>query len=300
MATGSLEGLDETELVEHRLALVRAYDDACAAYDQPGAALLHAQILTADRELRRRRGDDYFKTGLEGVSTDDLLQLFVQRAIAYDEAEGMSEVESRYWDLDKVSVELGRREGDQRCALFKLYVHPDERVHHAAAEATRRLAPALSVDRMRAVGDETWAPPADGPCAYEAQLYGLVVERGGQRPFAEQSVEELADLFLLFSIEQDEAERNDELARYNRLFSREHAVTDELKGRHGDQRRVLTRFYDHPNFKVRLNAAHATLAIMPEQARAVFEIIAQSGRQDYARSASETLRNLDSGFYKPK
>jgi hypothetical protein len=29
--------------------------------------------------------------------------------------------------------------------LFKLYLHPDERVHHAAAEATRTLAPVLSV-----------------------------------------------------------------------------------------------------------------------------------------------------------
>jgi hypothetical protein len=111
-------------------------------------------------------------------------------------------------------------------------------------------------------------------------------------------VEQLVERFLALSIEQDEAERYDEIARYNRLFSRNHAVIDELRKREGDQRRLLARFFDHPNFKVRLNAAHATLAVMPEEARGVFEAIAQSGWQPYSGSASGTLQTLDSGFYK--
>jgi hypothetical protein len=298
-----LADLDEMELVEHRLSLMRAYDKACAVYDQPKAAALHALALEAQREIVRRRGDDFLKTGLESNTTDELVTLFVQRAIAYDEADGMPEVDDRYWDLDKVNVELERRDGDQRRALFQLYFHPDERVHHAAAQATRTLAPVLSLDRMRAVGDEAWRPPATGPGAYEAQLHGLVTEEPGSdtrsAALDDLSEEELVERFLALSIEQDDAQHYDELARYNRLFSRERAVIDEFRRRDGDKRRILARFYDHANFKVRLNAAHATLAVMPEEARKVFEIISQSGRQPYCVDAAGTLRNLDSGFYKP-
>jgi hypothetical protein len=50
---------------------------------------------------------------------------------------------------------------------------------------------------------------------------------------------------------------------------------------------------------VRLDAAHATLAIEPKQARRIFEAIAQSGRRDYSGDAGMTLWNLDRGVYKP-
>lgn len=304
MVPEDLQNLDEMNLVEHRLALVRSYDEACAAYDRTRAAWLHSQILIADREIQRRRGDGYYSTGLEEQSADQLLDTFIKRAIAYDKAEGMPEVEERYWELDKVETELERREGDQRRILFKLYFHPDERVHYAAAEATRTLAPVLSVDRMQAAGDPAWSPPETGPGAYEAKLHGVVPKAPPRKkqvlPLSEYAVEDLVDLFLGLSIEMDEAHRGDEIGRYNRLFSRERAVLDELKRRDGDQRHILSRFYDHPNFKVRLNAAHATLAIFPEQARRVFENIAQSGWRNYSGDAASTLSNLSSGFYKPK
>jgi hypothetical protein len=303
MAADRLEELGEEELIEHRLGLIRAYDEACAACDRQKVAWLHWQIRTADREFQRRQGDSYPWTGLEALSIDQLVDTFVKRAFAYDKADGMPEVETRYWELDAVTTELGRRERDQRRALFKLYFHPDERVHHAAAEATRSLAPVLSVDRMRAVGDPTWSPPESGPGAYEAKLHGVVANRPGKKkraaPLEDQSVDDLVDLFLGLSIEMDEAQRFDEIGRYKRLFSREYAVLDEFKRREGDQRRLLTRFYDHPNFKVRLNAAHATLAIFPGEARQVFESIAQSGWKDYAFYARSTLGNLDTGIYKP-
>ena len=298
------DDLDEMELVEHRLALMRAYGEACAAYDHAKAAALHARALEAQREIARRRGDNAHKTGLEGHTTDELVAIFAQRAIAHDEADGMPEVDERYWDLDAVSVELERRDGDQRRALFRLYFHPDERVHHAAADATRTLAPVLSLERMSAVGDETWRPPATGNGAYEAKLYDLVpTERGnGVRAATldDLSEEQLVERFLTLSVEQDEAQRYDELARYNRLFSRKTAVIDALKRREGDRRRVLARFYDHANFRVRLNAAHATLALMPQEARTVFEIISQSGLHPYCGDAAVTLGSLDSGFYEPK
>ncbi len=302
--TDRFDDLDEMELVEHRLALMRAYGEACAAYDQSKAAALHARALEAQREIARRRGDNAHKTGLESHTTDELVAMFVQRAIAHDEADGMPEVDERYWDLDAVSVELERRDGDQRRALFQLYCHPDERVHHAAAEATRTLAPVLSSDRMSAVGDEAWRPPSTGNGAYEAELHGLATKgaRSDTRSSTldDLSEEQLVERFLTLSVEQDEAQQYDDLARYSRLFSRKSAVVDALKRREGDRRRILARFYDHANLKVRLNAAHATLALMPQEARKVFEIIAQSGRQPYRAYAAETLSNLDSGFYKPK
>lgn len=72
--TDRFDELDEMELVEHRLALMRAYGEACAAYDQSKAAALHARALEAQREIARRRGDNAHKTGLEGHTTDELVR----------------------------------------------------------------------------------------------------------------------------------------------------------------------------------------------------------------------------------
>jgi hypothetical protein len=59
MAADRLEELGEEELIEHRLALIRAYDEACAACDRQKAAWLHWQMRTADGEFQRRQGDSY-------------------------------------------------------------------------------------------------------------------------------------------------------------------------------------------------------------------------------------------------
>nr|WP_256477691.1 DUF2019 domain-containing protein [Aurantimonas marianensis] len=56
-------------------------------------------------------------------------------------------------------------------------------------------------------------------------------------------------------------------ATINRLVRRRFAVENELKARTGDQRRQLSHYYDHPNIQVQLNAATATLALFPTQAR---------------------------------
>jgi hypothetical protein len=77
-------------------------------------------------------------------------------------------------------------------------------------------------------------------------------------------------------------------------------VEDELKGRSNGQRRALLRLYEHPNWQVRLMAAHATLAIEPEAGRRMLETIASSRHYPQAGAAGMSLDSLDRGIYKPK
>jgi hypothetical protein len=112
--------------------------------------------------------------------------------------------------------------------------------------------------------------------------------------------EQLVAQFEAIALQQDEALLQDELAKFNRLFAQMNAVELELKSRPGDQRRLLLRLYDHPNAQVRLKAAKRTLAIAPEQARRMLEVIADSGRYPQAGEAGMSLANLERGIFKPK
>jgi hypothetical protein len=77
------------------------------------------------------------------------------------------------------------------------------------------------------------------------------------------------------------------------------AIKDELKMRHGDQRRELLSLYDHPNVQVRLNAAKVTLAVAPEPAREVLQAISDSLEYPQAGDAGMSLWNLEQGIFKP-
>jgi hypothetical protein len=110
---------------------------------------------------------------------------------------------------------------------------------------------------------------------------------------------ELAELFLSKSLEQDEAELQSELARWNWLYRRLEAIATELKNRPGDQRRALLAFYQHENAQVRINAAIATLAITPIQARKALEQIAQWEVGAQRVQALDTISALDNGNYVP-
>jgi hypothetical protein len=113
------------------------------------------------------------------------------------------------------------------------------------------------------------------------------------------TTEELVDLFVHIAIDQDTAMRRDETATYNRLFDQMTAIKDELKGRPGDQRRLLLRLYDHPNMQVQLKSAIATLAIDPQAARHKLQMIADSRRSPQAGDAGMTLAHLERGIFKP-
>ena len=116
----------------------------------------------------------------------------------------------------------------------------------------------------------------------------------------EMNDDQLADRFSAIAIEQDRALLYSEIAKYNRLFDQMVGVQEELKSRPGDHRRVLLSLYEHPNWQVRLMAAHATLAVAPEAGRDLLQLIADSCHFPQAGDAGMALVNLDRGVYKPK
>lgn len=114
------------------------------------------------------------------------------------------------------------------------------------------------------------------------------------------SVEQLVNLFVELSVEQDVALLSNAQAKVNRLYWKIDAIGNELKSRPGDQRSALLPLYDHKNMQVRLKAAHATMALMPDVARAQLEAIRASGWMPQAGDAGMSLIHLDQGIYKPK
>ncbi len=113
------------------------------------------------------------------------------------------------------------------------------------------------------------------------------------------TVAELVDCFAAMGAEQDKALLWDEYSKFNRLFDQMEAIKTELKSRDGDQRRALTALFHHPNLQVRLKAAKATLAVAPEPARQMLQMIASSGHQPQAGDAGMCLVNLNRGVFVP-
>ena len=114
------------------------------------------------------------------------------------------------------------------------------------------------------------------------------------------SVEQLVQVFADLSVQQDMAMMAMLQGDINKLYWKIEAVEDELKSRPGDQRSELLPLYNHKNMQVRLKAAHATLALVPQAARAQLEAIAASGWQPQAGDAGMSLLSLDRGIYQPK
>ncbi len=86
---------------------------------------------------------------------------------------------------------------------------------------------------------------------------------------------------------------------FNRLYDRKTGIEEALKRRPGDERHALLTLNNHPNTQVRLNAAHATLAIAPVPSRAVFEQLVIAREFPQAGDASFALKGLDDGSYRP-
>jgi len=95
-------------------------------------------------------------------------------------------------------------------------------------------------------------------------------------------------------------QESDGLSEFTRLYWQIDAIEKELKGRPGDQRRALLALFKHPDPQVRLNAAKATLAVAPGEARAMLEHIAKRHRGPQAGDAGMCLWNLDRGVFVPK
>jgi hypothetical protein len=117
--------------------------------------------------------------------------------------------------------------------------------------------------------------------------------------FQGATVDQLMDRFTAIGLDQDRALVRGEYAKFNSLFDEMVAIEEELKTRHGDQRRELIRLYDHPNAQVRLNAMKATLAVAPDFARRMLQAMADSREYPQAGDAGMTLDCLDRGIFKP-
>lgn len=106
--------------------------------------------------------------------------------------------------------------------------------------------------------------------------------------------------FVEIGIEQDAASAGPSRTRYNKLYGEKAALLAELRERPGDERRLLLKFYDHPNLQVRLNAAKATLVVAPVEARRELERIRASRHHPQAGEAGMAIWALDEGIFKPE
>ncbi|MDB5654291.1 MAG: hypothetical protein JWQ94_1904 [Tardiphaga sp.] len=109
----------------------------------------------------------------------------------------------------------------------------------------------------------------------------------------------LVELFKQIGLAQDAALLGGGIAKFNRLYDRMNAVSDELKRRDGDQRRALQVLYGFNNMQVRLKAAIHTLAVAPSEARDQLQAVANSKWFPQAGDAGMSLLALDNGTFKP-
>lgn len=120
---------------------------------------------------------------------------------------------------------------------------------------------------------------------------------------SEMTNQELAKQITVLSLSQYETTYEEDDSRavpeYNRLYKAIDAISDVLRARGLGARRALIPLLQHANPQVRLNAAHQLLAIVPIEARAVLEDLAQNGPGPQRLSAGMALMHLDNGVYKP-
>jgi hypothetical protein len=109
----------------------------------------------------------------------------------------------------------------------------------------------------------------------------------------------LVERFAEIVVAQDQALLAGEITKFNRLFRQMMDVANELKGRDGDQRRLLLALFNFPNMQVRVQAAKLTLAVAPVEARKQLETIADTHWLPQAGDAGMSLWNLDRGVFKP-
>ena len=114
------------------------------------------------------------------------------------------------------------------------------------------------------------------------------------------TVAQLVENFAIMGVKQNKALLWDDLSEFNSLYGQIDAIREELKGRPGDQRRALLELFNHRDLQVRLNAAKATLAVAPDQARAMLEHIKERHRGPQRGDAGMCLWALDQGIFVPK
>jgi hypothetical protein len=106
---------------------------------------------------------------------------------------------------------------------------------------------------------------------------------------------QLVARFEAIALDQYEADRMENHAKYNRLFDQMVEVIAEFMVRPLEQRRALMMLYDHPNPQVRYTAATATKDFAPDEARRVCELISERNEYPQAANARGLIAELDEG-----
>jgi hypothetical protein len=232
---------------------------------------------------------------LQDLTADQLAKRFAELALSSAKAHA-SEATRLRGDLQEIEHELNARGADHHTDLLPLAGHPDETVRFEAVAATFRIAlgdPQITTNLVRRLAIATDAPFVDKSSSAPR------VARMSCNKLRGLTIGELVERFVDIAIAQDHASIRQETSKYNRLYDQMEDVEAELKGRDGDQRRVLLSLYEHPNAQVRLKAAIATLAVAPESARAVLKGIIDRNEYPQAADARGMMRALDEGTYTP-
>ncbi|MFC6489180.1 DUF2019 domain-containing protein [Nitratireductor sp. GCM10026969] len=116
----------------------------------------------------------------------------------------------------------------------------------------------------------------------------------------QQTLDALVQRFVDVCLAQDDALRNLDTRRYNKLYDQLTVVAEELKSRDGDQRHQLLELYSHPNAQVRLKAAIHTLTCDRDGALQVLQQIIDRKEQPQTPYAWGMLDAIREGRYVPR
>lgn len=114
--------------------------------------------------------------------------------------------------------------------------------------------------------------------------------------------EELVEQYTALSLKQFNAlyvEDESGIRNYNRLYRAIHAIASVLRARGIEARRTLIPLLTHKNAQVSLNAANELLAVVPAEAYAAMERLAESAPGPQRLRARMDLRFLAQGIYPP-
>lgn len=111
--------------------------------------------------------------------------------------------------------------------------------------------------------------------------------------------EQLLELYVKVGLAEDAADKRGRLPQSNRLAKQGFEIAAELERRPGNQRLALRQLYDHPNMRVKYNAARDTWFASNIESRRKLEEIRESKWQPYCAEAAMQIRILDGEYEKP-
>jgi hypothetical protein len=113
------------------------------------------------------------------------------------------------------------------------------------------------------------------------------------RSLGKMDTTELLALFVSLSREQGEVQIDGPSRKYNRLFHQVKAIETELRARPNSERMALHDLLDHPNIKVKMNAAYALLDLTRDDAFAVLKWVAESRYYPFCAYAKGSVAAIE-------